>query len=213
MEIEIINPYVMKIIIAIRKQDSINLVAKRINLSYGWTYKWCKQLIKLGVFKESRLKLILNDENQFYKNTLSYIKANFLKDINFHYSVLELFGIKYSFTKTDAVFIWTKGGYNIARYREYYPIFIKVKRDQLVVFHDYCKKLDLKIGAKKGIFYSIEILEDFEVSYSENIPVDSLDETIKFMKKNIYNFQPALEMIKEMYGKKLNIRYKEVNYV
>ena len=213
MEITTINHYVMKIIIAARKQDSINQIAKRIKLSYGWTYKWCKELIKLGVFKKSKLKLILNEENRFYKNTLEYIKANFSKDINFYYSVLELFGVKYCFTKTDAVFIWTKGGYNIARYKEYYPIFIKIKNDNFKVFKEYCKKLSLNIISKKGVFYSIEILEDFEVSKSNSIPVDSLEEAIGFMKKNIYNFQPALEMIQEMYGKKLNIKYREINYV
>jgi len=213
MEIDILNPYVMKIIISTRKHDSINLIAKRINLSYGWTHKWVKQLIKLNVFKGHRLKLELNENNQFYKNTLKYIKSNFSKDINFYYSVLNLFGIKYCFTKTDSVFIWTKGGYNIARFKDYYPIFIKLKKDNLNIFKEYCKKLNLKIESKKGIFYSIEILEDFEISYLDKIPVDSLDSTIKFMKKYIYNFQPALEMIDEMYGKKLKVKYKEVKYV
>lgn len=203
----------MKIIIAARKQDSINLIAKRINLSYGWTYKWVKELIKIGVFKGFRLKLELNENNQFYKNTLNYIKTNFSKDINFYYSTLNLFGIKYCFTKTDSVFIWTKGGYNISRSKDYYPIFIKIKKDQLEIFNQYYKKLGLKIGSKKGIFYSIEVLEDFQIAYLDKIPVDTLDSTIKFMKKYIYNFQPALEMIKEMYGKKLKIKYKEVEYV
>lgn len=213
MEINTINPYVMKIIIAARKKDSMNSIAGRINLSYGWTYKWCKQLIKLGVFKESKLRLILNEKNEFYQNTLNYIKTNFSQDINFHYSVLDLFGIKYCFTKTDSVFIWTKGGYNIARYKDYYPIFVKVKNDQLIIFKEYCKKLNLKINAQKGIFYNIEILDDFEIAHSDGMPIDSLNETIKFMKKNIYNFQPALEMIKEMYNKKINIGYKETNVI
>jgi len=213
MEIATINQYIMKIIIAAREQDSINQIAKRINISYGWTHKWCRKLINLGVFKEVGLKLILNKENKFYKDTLEYIKASFSKDINFHYSVLELFGIKYCFTKTDSVFIWTKGGYNIARYKEYYPIFIKVKKDDFKTFKEYCKKLNLKINAKKGIFYFIEVLDDFEVSYSDSIPVDSLNAAIGFMKKHIYNFQPALEMIQEMYNKNLNIKYKEAEYV
>lgn len=208
MEIGLLNPYTMKIIIAARKHDSINLIARRINLSYGWTYKWVKELIKIGVFKGYRLKLELNEDNRFYKNTLDYIKINFSKDINFCYSILNLFGVKYCFTKTDAVFVWTKGGYNIARSRDYYPIFIKIKKDQLDIFKYCCKKLNLKIEGKKGIFYSIEVLDDFQVSHLDKIPVDSLDSTIKFMKKYIYNFQPALEMIKEMYGKKLKIKYK-----
>ncbi len=203
----------MKIIIAARKQDSINSIAKRIKLSYGWTHKWCRQLIKMGVFKELKLKLKLNEKNKFYQNTLKYIKENFSKDISFNYSVLSLFGIKYCFTKTDSVFIWTKGGYNIARYKEYYPIFIKVRKEQLAIFKEYCKKLSLKTNAKRGIFYFIEILDEFEISYSDSIPVDSLDVAVEFMEKNIYNFQPALEMVREMYNKNLDIKYKEVNYV
>lgn len=213
MEIDILNPHVMKIIISAREQDSINLISKRINLSYGWTYNWIKKLIKIGVFKGLRLKLILNKNNKFYINTLEYIKKNFSKDINFYYSTLSLFGIKYCFTKTDTVFIWTKGGYNIARYKDFYPIFIKIKKDDLEIFKYYCKKLNLKINYKKNIFYSIEVLEDFKVEYLNKIPVDDLSNTITFMKKYIYNFQPALEMIEEMYEKKLNIKYKEVKNV
>jgi len=197
MEIDVLNPYVMKIIISAREQDSINLISKRINLSYGWTYNWIKKLIKIGVFKESKLRLILNKNNKFYINTLEYIKKNFSKDINFYYSVLSLFGIKYCFTKTDAVFVWTKGGYNIARYKDFYPIFIKIRKDDLEIFRYYCKKLNLKINSKRNVFYSIEILEDFKIEYLNKIPVDSLKDTIKFMKKYIYNFQPALEMISE----------------
>jgi len=43
------------------------------------------------------------------------------------------------------------------------------------------------------------------------MPVESLNETIRFMQENIYNFQPALEMIQEMYNKQLKVKYKEIN--
>lgn len=210
MELETINPYVMKILIAARDEDSINSISKRIKLSFGWTYKWINELTKIGVFKATRMKLFLNKENEFYKKTIKYIRDNFSNDISFNYSVLSLFGIKYCFTKTDAVFVWTKGGYNIARYREFYPIFIKIKKEDYPFFKEYSKRIGLKEGAKKGIFYNVEIVDDFEVSYCEDIPVDSLKETALFMQKNIYNFEPALEMIKEMYHLKIKVKYKEV---
>jgi len=213
MEIEIFNPYVIKIIISARKEDSINSISKRINLSYGWTYKWIKKLIKIGVFTTKNSKLILNNNNKFYKNTLNYIKKNFKETIPFYYNVLGLFGIKYCFTKTDAVFIWTKGGYNISRYKKFYPIFIKIKKDDFNLFKYYCKKLDLKINKNKNIFYKVELLKDFKCKLLNKIPVDSLNETIKFMKKYKYNFQPALEMIKELYHKKIKVKYKEVKNV
>src|SRR3990167_6253167 len=107
MNIETLNPYVVRILISARDEDSMSSIAKRIGLSYGWTHKWISVLIKEGVFKEKWKELIS------VKN----------------------------------------GDYN----------------------------------------------------------VDSLEETIDFMKNNIYNFEPALEMVDEMYHKKLGYKYKEVN--
>lgn len=210
MELELINPYVMKILISTREKDSISSISKRINLSYGWTYKWISVLIKEGIFKEQWRGFSVNKNNEGYKKIINFLKRNFSKNINFYYEVLSLFGIKYSFTKTDAVYIWTEGGYNIARYKNYYPIFIKIKESDYKIFSFYCKKLGLKINSKRGVFYSPKIVKDFNCTIKENNPIDSLKETIQFMQKYEYNFQPALEMINEMYKKKLKIKYKEV---
>lgn len=210
MELGTLNPYVIKILISARDEDSINAVSRRIGLSYGWTHHWAKKLMKEGVFKGTRTKLFLNKDNRFYARVLDFIKENFKDDVSFHYSVLSLFGVKYCFTKTDAVFVWTNGGYNISRFRGYYPIFIKLRESDKKIFEDYCKKLDYNINSKKGIFYSVEILKDFEVTRHRSVSVDSLEDTIRFMKDNVYNFEPALEMIQNAYKKDLGVKYAEV---
>lgn len=209
MNLELINPHVLKILISVKKEDSINSISKRIGLSYGWTYNWVKELENLNVLRLTRMNVYLNKNNDFYKKTLKYIREVLSENVNFYYNVLSLFGIKYCFTNIDSVFVWTKGGYNISRYRDYYPIFIKVKERDKDLFEDYCKKLNLKINKNKGVFYRVIYLRDFEVSHCDNIPVDSLHNTIEFMLKNKYNFQPALEMINEMYNKKIKVKYKE----
>lgn len=210
MNIETLNPYVIKILISARKKDSISSISKRIGLSYGWTHKWAKELIKEGIFKEKWRSLILQEKNKSYKQMLNFVKKA-LRNVNFHYAVLNLFGINYSLTKTDAVYFWTEGRYNIARYKEFYPIFIKINAKDYQIFLEYCKKLDLKINSKFGVFYSPEILDNFKVIKKDNFSIEPLSETIEFMKKNIYNFEPALEMVKEMYGKRLSVKYKEVS--
>ena len=209
MKLDLINPYTLKILMSVRKEDSINAISNRIGLSYGWTYKWVQELAELGVFKLTRMNVYLNEDNSFYKTTLNYIKNILINNINFYYEILRFFGIKYCFTKTDSVFVWTKGGYNISRFRGFYPIFIKVKKKDKNLFEYYCKRLNLKINKKNKVFYQVTYLDDFDVSYCENIPVDSLEETIFFMEKNKYNFQPALEMINEIYNKRIKIKYKE----
>lgn len=210
MELDVLNPHVMKIIISARGEDSINAISKRIKLSYGWTHKWVEELTHIGVFEKTRSKLILNDDNPFYTRVLDFVKENFREDVSFHYSVLSLFGVKYCFTKTDAVFIWTNGGYNIARYKDHYPVFIKLRREDEQIFGYYCKKLSLGAKPAKGIFYSAELMDDFKVVYHKGVPVDRLEDAIGFMKGNIYNFEPALEMIQKMYKKDVGVKYAEV---
>ncbi len=208
MKLDLINPYVIKIVISARKKDSIRAIAKRIGLSYGWAYNWVQELIAAGMFKKKEQGIVLQENSKFYKDIIAFIRKTFARDVSFYYSLLQLFGIRYCFTKTDAVFVWTKGGYNISRYRDYYPIFIKIKKADEQIFSYYAKKLCL--SKKNGVFYSAEIFNDFKIDYCDGVPVDSLRDTIAFMQENIYNFQPALEMIKEMYGKKIKVAYKEV---
>lgn len=212
MKIELLNPYVIKILISLRTEDSISSVSKRIGLSYGWTYKWVSGLVKEGILKEKWRGIVLQEKNRSYKKIMKFIKEN-LNDANFYYFALNLFGINYCFTKTDAVYLWTEGRYNIARYREYYPIFIKIKKKDHHLFLYYCKRLGLKINPHNGPFYVTEILDDFKSVKKKDFFVEPLEEAIIFMQANIYNFEPALEMIKEMYGKKLNIRYREADYL
>lgn len=205
MKLDMMNPHVMKILIAARPSDSIRAISIRIGLSYGWTYHWVLELEKAGVFRRAGKKVVLNEKNRFYRQSLDYLKAAFGSDLDFHYRVLALFGIKYCFTATDAVFFWTDGGYNIARYRGYYPIFIRLRKSEKETFDFYVRKL----GLKGRIFFRSEFLDDFPVSMHKGMPVDSLSETIEFMKKYVYNFQPALEMVQEMYGRKLGTKYRE----
>ncbi len=209
MQLELVNPHVVKILISARKEDSIRAISERISLSYGWTYKWVQELAEVGVFKLTRMKMFLNEKNEFYQQTLRYIQKVLSKDISFYYNVIGLFGIQYAFTKIDAVFIWTKGGYNIARYKGFYPIYVKIAKRDREKFKMYCKKLNLSLHKKNNVFYQAEFLDDFRFEYCEDIPVDGLHETVALMDKDRYNFEPALEMIKEMYKKKINVKYKE----
>lgn len=212
MDIDTINPYVIRILISARQKDSISSISKRINLSYGWTHKWVKELIKEGIFREKWKGVELQGNNNSYKAVLDLIRKN-VSETRLYYSALRLFGLDYCFTKTDAVYIWTEGRYNIARYREYYPIFVKIKSEDYPLFLWYCKKLKLKINARKGVFYSPEITSNFKSVKKNEYSVEPLEETLHFMKNNIYNFEPALEMLDEMYGLKTNVKYKELNHL
>lgn len=206
--LDLINPYTLKILISCRKEDSIRAISQRIKVSYGWTYKWMRELAKQGMVRSTRMKVYLNEKNEFYQKSVHFIKTMGTK-VSFYYEVLPLLGIRYCLTKTDAVYIWTEGGYNIARYQEYYPIFINVDKKDQPIFEWYCSKLGLPRNKNKGIFYQVHYVDAINAASHKGYSVEPLEATIEFMKQYIYNFMPALEMINEMYGKKIPLKYKE----
>jgi len=50
---------------------------------------------------------------------------------------------------------------------------------------------------------------DFEVEEVDGFCVSLLKETVEYCQKNIYSYDPALEMLDEMYSLGLHVRYME----
>ena len=125
-----------------------------------------------------------------------------------------LIGLEYIFTGIDAVFIWTKGGYNIGRSKSSYPIFIEILEKDKNAWKKYFSKLDLtftfKNERKKGIYFVVLLSKTIEKEYCENMPVLPLAKTVEWAKKYSFNFQPALEMLDELYNLKIGIKYAQI---
>jgi len=134
------------------------------------------------------------------------------------YESLAEAGLEYAFTGPDAVFIWTKGGYNADRFLGFYPVHVSVIRKDLKGWKRFFKAKNCRFYVKDepiketlfGLFYVL--YPEARISYGkvEGMPVIPLRETVKFCKDNIYTYEPALEMLDEMYNLGLRISYKEV---
>ena len=141
-------------------------------------------------------------------------KANISKA----YELLAEAGLKYAFTGPDAVFIWTKGGYNADRFLGFYPVHVSVIRKDLNKWKRFFKAKNCRFYVKDtpiketlfGLFYVLYPEARISSRKVEGMPVIPLRETVKFCKDNIYTYEPALEMLDEMYNLGLRISYKEV---
>jgi len=214
--IELMNAYTIKILIAARDGDSIRGISKKINESYGWTYKWVLELEKIGALKRKKQEIHIDKKNIFYKEMTKLIKGLLAGNLNLSdaYMLPNLSGLEYEFTGIDAVFIWTKGGYNIGRSKNSYPIFIEIlekdKKKWEAFFSDFRIKYAFKNERKKGIYFVISTAETIEKEFCQNMPVLPLGKTVEWAQKYRFNFEPALEMLDEMYHLKLGIKYKEM---
>lgn len=212
---ELINPYIAKILVSVQDGDSIRHVSQKIQESYGWTYKWVLELEKIGTLKRKKQEIHVNKNNRFYKETIKFMKCSLANNLSLNdaYLLPNLTGLEYIFTGIDAVFIWTKGGYNIGRSKNSYPIFIEVLEKDKSEWQKYFSKLNIKYTykheRKKGIYFLISLSKSIEKEYCEQMPVLPLAKTAEWAKKYSFNFEPALEMLDEMYNLKIGIKYIE----
>ncbi|MBI2575769.1 hypothetical protein HYV84_01025 [Candidatus Woesearchaeota archaeon] len=209
-----INPYVAKIVIAARGGDSIRKISKKIRESYGWTYKWVLALEAIGALKRNGQAIQINRNNSFYKEMKRLIVLSSATiALNDAYLLPNLAGLEYAFTSTDAVFIWAKGGYNIGRSRDSYPVFIEVVEKDKAAWVGYFSGLGIsysfKNEKKKGIYFVISRRTEIEKEYCDDIPVLPLAKTVEWAKKYRFNFQPALEMLDELYPPQMEATYSQ----
>ena len=133
------------------------------------------------------------------------------------YDLLKKACMGYALTGPDAVFFWTKGGYQTDRFFGFYPIHLKVEKRHLSKWERFfgSEKMRVYIEGQPlrrtlfGVFYVLYPQVDFEVEELDGFCVSPLKETVEYCQNNIYSYEPALEMLDEMYSLGLHSRYME----
>ena len=133
------------------------------------------------------------------------------------YNLLNEAGMPYALTGPDAVFFWTRGGYQVDRFLGFYPIHLKVKEKDLGKWKSFFNSKRQRFHVKDqpirqtlfGLFYTLYPKTDFRTEDVRGFCVIPLKETVKFCQKNIYSYEPALEMLDETYNLGLKARYME----
>lgn len=137
-------------------------------------------------------------------------------DVRKAYGLLSSAPLTYALTGVDAVYVWTHGGYNADRFFGFYPIHVKVEKGHLARW----KKFLAESGYKSivhgerpretlfGSFFILHPESALKPNKVESLMVDSLDKTVEFCKRNIFTFEPALEMLDEEYHLHLEAKYR-----
>jgi len=141
-----------------------------------------------------------------------YLEVKF--NIRDAYTLVRESEMNYAFTGPDAVFFWTKGGYNVDRFFAFYPIHLKVNKGELGEWKRFFKYKGMRFRVNGepirrtlfGAFYVLYPEDKFKVEEIEGFKVVPLEEVIEFCKRNIYSYEPALEMLDEMYNLGLEVR-------
>jgi DNA-binding Lrp family transcriptional regulator len=217
---EYVDETAAKIMLVIQPGDSIRRIAQKIDGSYSWVYDWIERLEQAG-FVRRDTGVYINDYTvrDRYREMVAGISRTVAPSINDGYTIPHFAGMPFAYTKIDSVYVWTHGGYQIARGHDDYPIFMQVADkdiDRWTAFFD-----------EFGIPCTIEDRPD-PTDYAEAIsyvlfpttgeitrewvdgnPVIPLDETIDHMKEYRVNYEPALEMIAAEYDRDIDAAHND----
>ena len=144
-----------------------------------------------------------------------YVKAK--ADVSKAYELVKKAGLPYVFSGPDAVFFWTKGGYNADRFFGFYPISLTVRKQDLPKWRRFFSsaRQSYVVGGSPvretlfGLFYLLHAADRFRKANVSGVSVEPLKDVVKFCQENIYTYEPALEMLDEMYGLSLGAKYRE----
>jgi hypothetical protein len=133
------------------------------------------------------------------------------------YDLLNEAGLEYALTGLDSVFFWTKGGYQVDRFFGFYPIHLKIRKNDLRKWKSFFVSKSQRFYVRDqpirqtlfGLFYVLYPEVDFKAEEVGGFRVAPLKEAVDFCQKNIYSFEPALEMLDEMYALGLKAEYRE----
>lgn len=216
MGLDFVNPHVTKILLAVEDGDSINKISKKTGGSYGWTYEWIERLEDIDVIeRDGGIRIT---DQKFVDEFRSVARTVFSRNIELNdaYLLPNFSGMDYRYSRTDAAFVWTRGGYQIGRNQDDYPIFIDVYEEELGDWKAFLDSyhVDFEVEDRiegDGIYFVLFPQQEFTSDWVENASVMPLDETVEWMREYEVNFQPALEMLDEMYDLDLGVTYRERN--
>ncbi len=123
------------------------------------------------------------------------------------YVIPHFAGMDFAYTALDAVYVWTRGGYQVARTETDYPLFIAVRSEDLEAWKRFFERFEIPTARDRqpadAIAGSLQIVldprEQIDAEMVDGRPVISCSETVAFARDHYATFESALEMLARMY--------------
>jgi len=208
---ELFDSTAAKIVVATQRGDSINRVAKKIGTSYSWTHEWVEKLKDARIIgsTDSGLRVVDHEMRQRYVEMLAAVYRRNTVSQEDAYLIPHFAGMEFAFTKIDAAYVWTKGGFQIARSHDDYPVFIQVHDRDVERWIAFFEQFGVETTINdrpnaddvEGPVHYVLIpeTEGFDVAWVDGNPVLPLAAAVEQMTATRPAYEPALEIIADEY--------------
>jgi len=201
-----------KIILAASDGDSIRRIAQKIDGTYSWVYSWVERLEEIGIVERADgIHVTAPEVQEGYAQLTATIARQTPPTIDETYVIPHFADVEFAYTKIDAVYVWTHGGYQIGRGGDAYPVFMRINDADVEQWRSFFDRYDIPVVIDKrddtvvddtdgSVYYSVYPTTDpIDSEWVDGNPVIPLSEAIEYMQEYRWNFESALEMVVDEY--------------
>jgi transposase len=200
------------IVLAASDGDSIRRIAQKIDGTYSWVYTWIERLEAIGVVERADgIYVTAPEVREGYAELMVAIARRTPPTVGEAYVIPHFADLEFAYTKIDAVYVWTHGGYQIARGGNAYPVFMQVNDTDVELWRSFFDRYDIPVvvgerndtvveETEDPVYYSVWPTADpIDAEWVDGNPVIPLLETVAYMEEYRWNFEPALQIVAEEY--------------
>lgn len=208
---EFMDPTAAKIVLAAHRGDSINKIANRIEASYSWVYEWVERLEAAEIIAnaDSGIEIIDHELRQQYAEMMAALYSRDRISQEDAYMIPHFAGMEFAYTEIDAAYVWTEGGYQIARSHDDYPVFISVHDRDVERWIAFFQQFGIATSINErpdasdvegAVHYVLFPQSDgIDIEWIGGNPVIPLEQAVEQMMEHREAYEPALEIIAEMH--------------
>lgn len=202
------NEKALKTLLAIEPGDSISGVARKIDENRETIRRVVNSLEEEGYVNYDHG--LTGVDESLREAGLSFLAASAgvsPPSISDAYVLPHFADRPFAFTSIDAVYIWTRGGYQVARDPTDYPLFLAVEDGDIGEWEQFFGRFGIPVAQERQPIDELDgpiqvVLKPRATVDADEVdgrPVISLEETIEFAREHYATFQSALDMLGRMY--------------
>jgi DNA-binding Lrp family transcriptional regulator len=216
---EVLDDTAAQVILAIESGDSIRRVSQHLHTPYETVRQAVNRLENAGYVTYDDGLAVVDERVRDATGELVTASAGVSPPSIEEAYVIPQFGDwPFAFTRIDAVYVWTQGGYHVGREPDDYPLFLAVRERDVDDWEAFFHSFDLPTAFERqpqdeldgALHIVLEPRPSLDIEHVEGYPVIPRAETIEYMRENYAQFQSALAMLDRMYDDlDLGVTYRE----
>jgi hypothetical protein len=218
---DFIDPTAAKIVLAAQNGDSINRISNKIGTSYSWVYDWINRLDAVNIISNTDNGVRVRDYEmrRRYEEMMGTLYSRDEVSQEDAYVILHFTGMEFAYTEIDSAYVWTHGGFQIARGHDDYPVFIEVHERDVDRWIEFFERfgVDTTVGERPdaadvdgSVHYVLfPQAEGIDIEWVDGNPVIPLDATVSQMVETRPAYEPALEMLADEHDVDIDASHRD----